>query len=67
MATMNRSDFCDRLEQAREAAGLMKFQDIPATHDFPPGIFLWPLLQLCEELIRQVNALKAKAASDAWP
>jgi len=67
MATMNRSDFCDRLEQARDAAGLAKFQDIPPTHDFPPGFFLWPLLQLCEELIRQVNTLKAKAANDAWP
>ena len=71
MATMNRSDFCDRLEQAREAisangGGLQKFQDIPPTHDFPPGVYLWPLLQLVEELVRQVNALKARGASDAW-
>ena len=66
MATMNRSDFCERLEQAREALGVARFQDIPPTHDFPPGVCLWPLLQLVEELIRRLNALQNQAGRDAW-
>lgn len=66
MATMNRSDFIDRLQQARDALGMIKFQTIPETHDFPPGVYLWPMLEMIEEAARQINDLKRKAVTDQW-
>lgn len=60
MVPMDKQNFKERVEQARDAVGLTKFQAPPASApkiEMPDAEQIWHLLQVTEELIRKLRAL----------
>lgn len=57
---MNKANFRERVEQARDAVGLLRFQAPPATNlkiEAPDAEDIWRVLQLVEQIIRNQRAL----------